>query len=118
MTDYSKHNIYLGKYQERLSQTRFDVPTSAKWRPYLYLGEDDNGGVFWPSDVSPQEQFVLDKERFRSIQTDEITQTDKIALILEEDDFWPVISFMSVEEAERLIKKLQQAIEHSHGGVV
>ena len=118
MTDYGKHNIYLGKYQERLSHTRFDVPPSAKWRPYLYLGEDDDGGVFWPSDISPQEQFVLDKERFRAIKPSEVTQTDKIALILEDNDFWPVISFMSVEEAQQLIKKLQQAIDHNNGGVV
>ena len=49
---------------------------------------------------------------------DALTQTieDKITLILEDGDFWPVICKLSEEEAKKLTSALEEAIKHRAKG--
>lgn len=99
MSSYAKHNLYLGDYKVKRAKGggRFiELPKKCNWEVLLFTGESEYGGC-----------FILPRYRKR--------KTDRIALILnetkgEDHGFWPVISFLSNQEAKELIKKLNEAL--------
>lgn len=83
MSNYSKHNIYWGAYH---SSEDFKELPDAQLIVQYYLGEDDEGGNF-STDIP----------------------TNSICLILEDANFWPVISFLDRDEALNLAQRLINA---------
>ena len=95
---YSKHNIYIGIYRVKGGNV-VEVPPDAQWKVMYYLGLDEN---FLGHFVSVN---VVDEEDRGEIKA--------IALILEDakNEFLPIISFLTLEEAEKLAHELLKAVE-------
>jgi hypothetical protein len=91
MSTYAKHNLYVGKYDPSGAWRTFEVPPSAQWVVRCKIAEDEEGGRF----------------------TSELAKGRPICLILHDDDFWPVMSFLSEEEAATLAAQLTQIVGYA-----
>lgn len=83
---YSKHNLYAGNY-EVSDQGVCHPPTESEWTVLDHVGEHDEGGQF----------IAVDGE------------AESICLILEDEGFWPVMSFLTPTEARLLAHTLLEA---------
>jgi len=78
---YAKHGLFTGIYQARGKV--FDLPDKASWQVLKYVGHQaPSSGVF----------------------SNDMNERGEIALVLndEENNFWPIISFLTQEEARAL----------------
>ena len=77
---YNKHNLYVEKYRVNEDGIVLGIPNNAHWIALTYVGYRDEYGIFrrWIGDI--------------------------VTLILEDNDnnFWPVISFLTNREAREL----------------
>ena len=82
---YSKHQFYRGKY--RFDDGVIKLPESCKWVTRGFVGYEGSAGIFL---------------------TEPVVGKEKVALILDdsENSFWPVMSFLTRWEAERLASEL------------
>lgn len=85
---YGKHNIYWGIYTPKEDTVK--LPSKAEWKVLKYVGFETGSGIF----------------------SNNLEEKGVIALILadEENRFFPVISFLTREEAESLIRQLKKAV--------
>lgn len=86
MSDYGKHNLYWGIYGERRFVALSDAPYR-RWRVER-VHESPEGVVVGEGG-------------------------DRIALILEDKDFWPVISFLTPEEAAGMAEQLTEIVGYA-----
>jgi len=85
---YSKHNLYTKAYDAD-EHGRVTVPNNAKWRAFVYVGYTEHGN------------FI------------DSGSGEVIALVLNDDEnrFWPVISFLTRDEAiELAVELLRRAL--------
>lgn len=83
MSRYEKHNLFVGKYQ--LPESGFVPLPKARWRIARHTGTDAYGGLF---SYDPKDDG------------------EAILLALEDGMFWPVMSFLSRDEAAALAGEL------------
>lgn len=85
---YAKHNIYLGAYGINVVAR---LPTHLEWKVFKYerYSREHGGGKFNPN----------------------LSAEGEIAMVLvdEQLSFWPIISFLSPEEARKLGEQLLNA---------
>ena len=79
VNDYAKHNLYTGKYGRRMNNW-YELGDNAHWVVRRYHGIEEVMGVFSEEDVAG----------------------GNICLILEDENFWPVMSFLTPDEAYAL----------------
>ena len=85
--EYSKHNLYTGNY-EVSNHGVCHPPTESEWTVLAHVGEHDQGRQFTPVEG----------------------KAESICLILQDEGFWPVISFLSPTEARILAHTLLEAV--------
>lgn len=84
---YDKHNLYTGNYQLS-DQGVCNPPADSEWTVLAHVGEHGAGG-----------EFVAVEGKAESI-----------CLILQDQGFWPVISFINPTEARVLAHTLLEAV--------
>ena len=84
---YSKHNVYTSNYEVSDNGVCHPPPES-EWTVLAHVGEHDDGG-----------QFTTVEGRAESI-----------CLVLQDQGFWPVMSFMTPTEARLLAHTLLEAV--------
>ena len=84
---YSKHNLYTGTY-EVSNHGVCHPPAESEWTVLAHVGEHDEGGQF----------------------TEVEGKAESICLILQDQGFWPVMSFITPTEARLLAHTLLEAV--------
>ena len=94
---YSKHNLYTGNY-DMTENGVCHPPTESEWTVLAQVGEHGEGGQFIEVDGT----------------------ADSICLVLQDQGFWPVMSFITTTEARLLAHTLLEAAgqENQTGGTV
>ena len=85
--EYSKHNLYTGNY-EVSSHGVCHPPTESEWTVLDHVGEHDEGRQF----------------------TEVEGKAESFCLVLQDQGFWPVISFITPTEARLLAHTLLEAV--------
>ncbi|KKK76736.1 hypothetical protein LCGC14_2860610 [marine sediment metagenome] len=93
MSEYEKHSLFVGKYDKSLGQVAFAPKPDAQWVVRRYLGSKNGEGQFTPE--------IGEAER------------GPLVLILQDDSFWPVMSFLTEDEAASLAAQLTEAVGYS-----
>ena len=84
---YSKHNLYTGNY-EVTGNGVCHPPAESEWTVLAHVGEHEEGGQF----------------------TEVEGTAESICLVLQDQGFWPVMSFISPTEARLLAHTLLEAV--------
>ncbi len=84
---YEKHNLYTGNYQVN-DHGACNPPPESEWAVLDQVGEHGEGGEFTLVDG----------------------KAESICLILQDQDFWPVMSFITPTEARLLAHTLLEAV--------
>ena len=93
MSEYEKHNLYAGAYDKRLAEVSFSPAPNAHWVVRRHLGSKNGEGQFTVEAAGPERGGLV--------------------LILQDDSFWPVMSFLTEDEAASLAMELTQAVGYS-----
>ena len=93
VNDYAKHNLYTGKY-ERGRYRCYELDDNVHWIVRTYHGVEYGSGVF------------SEMEDETGVFSEEDIAGATICLILEDENFWPVMSFLTPDEAYALGLKL------------
>jgi len=92
---YGKHQCYLNSYTVHEGGT-VELPDSCNWVVMKYVGSAEGFGQFTDfTDVNDQGKICLILKEARS----------------EGDEFWPVMSFLTKDEARDLDNELKKAIK-------
>ena len=83
---YSKHNIYISNYEVSDKGVCYP-PADSEWTVLAHVGEHEEGGEFTPVEG----------------------KAESICLILRDQGFWPVMSFITPTEARLLAHTLLEA---------
>ena len=84
---YSKHNVYTSNYEVSDNGVCHPPPES-EWTVLAHVGEHDEGRQF----------------------TEVEGKAESICLVLQDQGFWPVISFITPTEARLLAHTLLEAV--------
>lgn len=84
---YTKHNIYTGNYPVN-DQGICNPPDDSEWTVLAQVGEHEEGGQFTEVDG----------------------RSDSICMVLQDQDSWPIMSFISPTEARLLAHTLLEAV--------
>ena len=84
---YAKHNLYTGNY-EASKHGVCHPPSESEWTVLAHVGEHDEGG------------------QFTAVEG----KAETICLVLQDQEFWPVMSFITATEARLLAHTLLEAI--------
>ena len=85
--NYSKHNLYTGRYHVD-GEGVCKPPAESEWTVLAYVGDHDEGGQFTPIEG----------------------KTESICMVLQDQGFWPVMTFITPTEARLLAHTLLEAI--------
>ena len=86
---YEKHGLYTGNYQVN-DQGVCSPPPESEWAVLAHVGQHEAGGKFTMVDG----------------------KAESICLILQDQEFWPVMSFITHTEARLLAHTLLEAVGH------
>ncbi len=84
---YTKHNLYTSNYPVS-DQGVCNPPDDSEWTVLAHVGEHDEGGQFVEVDG----------------------RADSICLVLQDQESWPVLSFITPTEARLLAHTLLEAV--------
>ena len=84
---YQKHNLYTGEY-DLTDHGVCTPPEDSEWAVLAVVGEHEGGGQFLPVEG----------------------ETETICLVLQDEGFWPVMSFITHTEARILAHTLLEAV--------
>ena len=84
---YRKHNLYTGEY-ELTENGVCAPPEECEWTALAVVGEHEEGGQFLPIEG----------------------EAESICLVLQDQGFWPVMSFITKTEARLLAHTLLEAV--------
>ena len=85
--EYSKHNLYTGNYEVSDHGVCYP-PTESDWTVLAHVGEHEEGRQFIPIEG----------------------KAESICLILQDQGFWPFMSFLTPTEARILAHTLLEAV--------
>jgi hypothetical protein len=88
---YQKHNLYTGEY-DLTDHGVCTPPDDSEWTVLAVVGEHEEGG------------------QFTAIEG----EAENICLVLQDAEFWPVLSFITHTEARLLAHALLEAVGQEH----